>query len=606
LKRVEEETAPASPRESAARTGGEWFLKTLQALGVEYVFGTTGGAMPDIQDAMTAVKPPIWIQSLHEFPTVVAAIGYALASERPGICLIDRIVGTTNALGGFYAAYENYAPITIFASQNLPALTSGHAADGSPRRNAAHYHSWQSILTTPWTKWRHELATLDLLAPSVLKAVAIATTEPAGPTYMTLRQDLMASRLEAAPIPPIHGMPLQSQTVADATSIDAAAKLLAEAENPILWATNMGRHVAAVPRLMELAETLGCGVFDGRNFLNAPMDHPLFLGFHSYRSTNAFVEAADVLVNVENYYEPPTEPPAGCDVIDLSPDPAMLQGGGGGDYGGTYYAAHSRLIGDATATLTALVSAVKKAIPRYGFKEARDDRLQKTKTRHEALLSEWAAAAERHLHDDPVSPHRIAYELHQLWDDQTIWVNQTITMRQALVQGIHLTKAGTFFTNPSGHLGVTAGAAYGVALARPHEKVVAMMGDGDFIFGNPPAVLWTCSHYHIPVLYLIFNNQCWGIEWPFIVDTTLGLAAKHQDYQHVDLVEPMIRFQGLAEAMGVPAKTLEHPTEAAATLQWGMERVARGEPALIDIHLKKYTEGPSSYTYRFTRPPRGD
>ncbi len=604
MKRMENEPTQTSPRDTVARTGGEWFLKTLQALSVDYVFGTTGGAMPDIQDAMTAVKPPLWIQSLHEFPTVVAAMGYALASDRPGICLIDRIVGTTNALGAFYAAYENFAPIVIFASQNLPTLTSGHAADGAPRRTAAHYHSWQSILTTPWTKWRHELATLDLLPSSVQKAIAVATTEPTGPTYMTLRQDLMASQPAAAPIPRSHSEPPRSRTVADGQSIDVAAKLLVEAENPILWATNMGRHVAAVPRLMELAETLGCGVLDGRNFLNVPMDHPLFLGFHSYRSRNAFVEAADVLVNVENYYEPPIEPPAGCAVIDLTSDPAMLQGGAGGDYGGTYYSAHARLIGDATATLTALTAAVRTAIPRFGSTEVRDDRFQQTKARHDALLAEWAAAAKRHLHDDPVSPHRVAYELQQLWDDQTIWVNQTITMRQALLQGIRLTAAGTFFTNPSGHLGVTAGAAYGVALARPREKVVAMMGDGDFIFGNPPAVLWTCSHYHIPVLYLVFNNQCWGIEWPFIVDTTLGLAAKHKDYQHVDLVEPMIRFQGLAEAMGVPAKTLEHPTDAAATLRWGMEHVAHGEPALIDIQLQKYTEGPSSYTYHFTRPPR--
>ncbi|MCW4037295.1 MAG: thiamine pyrophosphate-binding protein [Candidatus Bathyarchaeota archaeon] len=602
MKNVKIEKTQASPRESTIRTGGEWFLKTLQALGVEYVFGTTGGAMPDIQDAMTEVKPPIWIQSLHEFPTVVAAMGYALASERPGICLIDRIVGTANAMGAFYAAYENYAPIVIFASQNLPALTSGHASDGSPRRHGAHYHSWQSILTTPWTKWRYELSNPDMLASSVLKAVSVAMNEPSGPVYMTLRQDLMASRLEATPIPPAHDVPLQSKTVADGKSIEVAAKLVAEADNPIIWATNMGRHVAAVPRLMELAETLGCGVLDGRNFLNVPMEHPLFLGFNTYRRMNAFVQEADVLVNVENYYEPPIEPPAGCDVVDIYTDPAMLQGGSGGDYGGTYYVARSRLVGDSTATLTNLISAVRKALTRHGSKEAIQDRYQKTRTRHEELLLTWAEEAEKYLNEDPISPHRIAYELNKLWDDHTIWVNQTITMRQALMQGIQVNRAGTFFTNPSGHLGATAGAAYGVALARPREKVVAMMGDGDFIFGNPPAVLWSCSHYHIPVLYLIFNNQCWGIEWPFIVNATLGLAAKQKDYQHVDLVEPKIGFQGLAESMGVHAKTLKHPSKAAETLQWGLEWVAQGEPALIDIHLKKYTEGPSSYSFRFNRP----
>jgi len=592
----------SSPIESTSRTGGEWFLKTLQAVGVEYVFGTTGGGMPDIQDAMTAVKPPIWIQCLHEFPTVAAAMGYALASEKPAICLIDRIVGTANAVGAFYCAYENYAPVVIFASQNLPALASGSMPDGSPRRFAAHYHSWQSILPTPWTKWRYELSHLDLLPSSVLKAISIAMMEPSGPVYMTLRQDLMARKVTSAPIPPVKDVLSRSRVTADRESIEEAAKLLADAENPIIWATNMGRHVSAVPKLVALAETLGCGVLDGRNFLNVPMTHPLFLGFHTYRLKNAFIHDADVLVNVENYYEPPIQPPEGCNVIDIFTDPAMLQGSGGGDYGGTYYPARARLIGDSTTILSNLTSIMREELARRDSKDTVEDRYQKNKTRHERLLSAWADEAKRHLDDDPISPHRIAYELNTLWDENTIWVNQTITMRQALMQGIHVNKAGTYFTNPSGHLGPTAGAAYGVALARPRKKVVAMMGDGDFIFGNPPAVLWSCSHYQIPVLYLVFNNMCWGIEWPFIVDTTLGLAAQQQNYEHVDLVGPEIGFQGLAESMGVHARILEHPDAAAETLRWGLEMVSKGTPALIDIHLKKYTEGPSSYRFVFKRP----
>jgi acetolactate synthase-1/2/3 large subunit len=592
----------SSPIESTSRTGGEWFLKTLQAVGVQYVFGTTGGGMPDIQDAMTAVKPPIWIQCLHEFPTVAAAMGYALASEKPAICLIDRIVGTANAVGALYCAYENYAPVVIFASQNLPALASGSMPDGSPRRFAAHYHSWQSILPTPWTKWRYELSNLDLLPSSVLKAISIAMMEPSGPVYMTLRQDLMARKITSALIPPVQDVLSRSRVTADRESIEDAAKLLADAENPIIWATNMGRHVSAVPKLVELAETLGCGVLDGRNFLNVPMTHPLFLGFHTYRLKNTFIHDADVLVNVENYYEPPIQPPEGCNVIDIFTDPAMLQGSGGGDYGGTYYPARARLIGDSTTILSNLVSTVREELARRDSKDTVEDRYQKNKTRHERLLSTWADEAKKHLDEDPISPHRIAYELNKLWDENTIWVNQTITMRQALMQGIHVNNAGTYFTNPSGHLGPTAGAAYGVALARPRNKVVAMMGDGDFIFGNPPAVLWSCSHYHIPVLYLVFNNMCWGIEWPFIVDTTLGLAAQQQNYEHVDLVGPEIGFQGLAESMGVHARTVEHPDEAAETLQWGLEMVVKGMPALIDIHLKKYTEGPSSYRFVFKRP----
>jgi acetolactate synthase-1/2/3 large subunit len=217
---------------STPRTGGEYFISILQKLGINYVFGTTGGGMPDIQDAMTEVRPPIWIQSLHEFPSVAASMGYALASEQLAICLIDRTVGTANALGAFYAAYENYAPLVIFASQNLPAVSSGKMPDGSTRTYGVHYHTWQSMLTTPWTKWRYELSNLEMLESSILKALMMAKHEPSGPVYMTLRQDLMAKKIDAKPTP--IKKPLRGTVVADKKSIASAVKLLLEAEKPII------------------------------------------------------------------------------------------------------------------------------------------------------------------------------------------------------------------------------------------------------------------------------------------------------------------------------------------------------------------------------------
>jgi len=597
----EDYPADRSSTEHHPLTGGEWFLRILQANGVEYIFGTTGRGMTDIQDAMTLVKPPIWIQGLHEFATIAAGTGYALGSEKPAICLIDRVVGTINALGAFYVAYENYAPVVVFASQNLPTLSSGSLSDGRPM-TASHYHSWQSIFTTPWTKWRYELSNPELLPSSILKAMLIATAEPTGPTYMTLRQDLMAKKYEPTPIPAEKAYLSLSRTTSDWESVEAAAKLLVEAENPIIWATCMGRHASAVPKLVELAEALGCGVLDGRAFVNFPMDHPLFLGFHSYRARNRFVEEADVLLNVENYYEPPIRPREGCEVIDIYPDPAMLQGGGGGDYGGTLYPTSVRLIGGSTTVLSQLLSAVRERPRAGGLKAKVEERFERNRARHENIRSGWREEAKKHLEDDPVSPHRIAHELGRLWDDETIWVDGTITVRQALRQGIILNKPGSYFTNPSGHLGPAAAMAYGVALARPREKVVAMMGDGDFVFGNAPSVLWTCSHYRIPVLYLVFNNACWGTEWPYLVDTTLGLAAKHKDYECVDLDEPRIRFRTIAEGLGVHAETIEHADDAAEKLWVGLKLVSEGRPALIEINLGKYTEGRSSYRYIFSRP----
>jgi acetolactate synthase-1/2/3 large subunit len=174
-------------------------------------------------------------------------------------------------------------------------------------------------------------------------------------------------------------------------------------------------------------------------------------------------------------------------------------------------------------------------------------------------------------------------------------------MRGALMRGILIDEPGTYFSNPCWHLGPIAGAAYGMALAKPDKKVVTMTGDGDFVMGNPPAVLWTCSHYRIPVLYIIFNNACWGIEWPFIVDTTLKLSLKERNYECVDIDKPRLSFKKMAESSGVKAEIIEHPDEAREKLKQGLRAVSAGEPYLIEVQLPKYTEGESSYRYQFKR-----
>jgi thiamine pyrophosphate-dependent acetolactate synthase large subunit-like protein len=574
----------------------------LQDLGVKYIFGTTGRGMPDVQDALTDVRPPIWIQGLHEFSSVCAAIGYAMASETPSVCLIDRIVGTSNALGAFYAAYEGYAPVLIFASQNLPGLAAGHLPDGRPL-SASHYNSWQSIFPTPWTKWRGELANVERLPESIMKAFTIAKAEPCGPTYMTLRQDLMAARVNPPSGPMKRKDFFTSNIAADEESVEAAAQLLVDAKSPLLLATSMGRNTLAVPKLVELAETLACGVLDGRAFLNFPMNHPNFLGFarrHPTEGPSPLLKEADVLVSVETYYEYPSAPPANCKIIGVSPDPAMLQGSGGGDYGGNFFPA-MRLVGNSTVILAQLAKAVRMKMSTQQ-KRLTEERGIRTKSIHENIMSTWKKEAEGHLDEDPISAYRVAFELNKLWDENTIWVNHTQTMTSQLIRGIRLTKPGTFFTNPSGHMGPAASMAYGVALARPTEKVVVMMGDGDFVMGNPASALWTCSHYHIPVLYVVFNNACWGVEWTFIADTTLKLALSRKNYEFVDIDEPRIDFAKLAEANGVRAETLMHPEDAEQKLRWAFNVISRGEPALVDVHLKKYTEGRSSYTYTFQRP----
>jgi hypothetical protein len=165
-------------QESEIKTGGQLFARLLKLKNVDFVFGTTGAGMPDIQDAMVVEKPPKWIQGLHEFVTVCAASGYALASEKPGVALIDRVVGTQNAIGAFFAAYHNSAPLVVFASSNLPGVP---IETGAPE---LHYSSFQNLMVAPWVKWSTQVNALENISDDVAKAFDMAISEHRGLRYV--------------------------------------------------------------------------------------------------------------------------------------------------------------------------------------------------------------------------------------------------------------------------------------------------------------------------------------------------------------------------------------------------------------------------------------
>ncbi len=588
------------------RTGGEWFMRILEANGFQFLFGTTGGGMPDIQDAMTIVKPPKWIQGLHEFPTVCAAVGYALAGERTAICLIDRTVGPMNCLGGVYMGFESFAPVVIFGSRNYPGV---QVSSGSLQY---HYHTTQTAFMREWCKWVHESQVLETLPDDVQKAIFVASTEPQGPVYLTLREDMMAKRLDKRVIPSTKRVKPPAPPVPKPEVLREACQLLIDCQNPLAVATSLGRHPEAVSALIKLAETLALSVRDGRAFLNFPMDHHLFMGFQEIQPS--WPKDCDLIFTIEHGFLPPEHPPEEATIIDLTSDPFNVRGvQGGGDYGSTMSPADVRMLGDSQATLTAITEMAVKLIDSRNLKETIQRRREKLIEEHRRLMEDWNREAEERLNDGPTSPYRIARELKAIWNNQTVWVNAAITSRSALMRNIMINRPGSYFGNPSWHLGVGCGMAYGVALARsegyvdlqmkdgypagsiskPYETVICTTGDGDAIMGNIDSCLWTCSHYRIPVLYLVMNNASWGIEWEFIAKATAGWSLKAKNYECVDIDEPRIDFAKLAKAYDVYAERVEENEEIDVALRNALAILRKGSPALIDFALPKYTEGRS-------------
>ena len=597
-----------TPRELSVKTGGQWFIKLLQLRGVDFVFGTTGAGMPDIQDAMVVEKPPKWIQGLHEFTTVSAATGYALASRREGVALIDRMVGTQNAIGAFFGAYMNSAPTLIFASANVPGVP---IQTGAPE---LHYSTYQPVIVLPWVKWLTQVNSLESMPDDLEKAFYMALSEHQAPVYVTLRQDLMAQTIPKGWTARTRGDPVASPRVPDDGTIEKILDCILSYDYPVILTSEVGRHPEAVRALAEFANLLGIGVMERRFFLNYPISDSLHQGFLSRyrdpeipRNTDLVIALEFGLLAHQMFRDDP-------EVIDITSDPVHRQDVyAGGDYGASLVPAKIRAICDSGPTLRKITTAAAGKL-RGAEKAKIVDRLFRLKDKHDQQLQDWRQKSLHSYEAGKLDDWGIGYVLNKHFTKDTIWVNGAASSWETLLRAVELSQPGTYFGNPSGHLGPALGMAYGVALA--HRKfvdvvdkgsyktgrisespktVICTTGEGDAIFGNIDSALWTCAHYGIGVLYVILNNACWAAEWYPIETSSQHWARDSGDFEFLDLDKPRIDFEAVARGFGVYSKRIEDAAEFDLELPKALELVRRGKPALLDLQQEKYTgTAPSS------------
>jgi len=598
--------AKDSRKELAVKTGAQWFMKLLQGKDVDFVFGTTGAGMPDIQDAMVVEKPPKWIQGLHEFTTVSAAAGYAQASGRGGVALIDRVVGTQNAIGAMFGAYMNSAPTVIFASANVPGVP---IQTGAPE---LHYSFYQTMMVLPWVKWSTQVNALESMPEDIEKAFFMALSEHQAPVYVTLRQDLMAQTVEKGWTASTRGEPITSPRVPDDATIQKIVDGILAHDRPLLITSQLGRHPEAVGSLVEFANAFGVGVMERRFFMSYPVSDKLHLGFLTRYHDPEIPDKTDLIIALELGLLP-HQNLKDIDLIDLASDPFHRQDVyAGGDYGASLVPAQIRAVCDSGPTLQKILKYARDL--RGAEKQKIVERLARLGEEHKRKFAAWQEKASQSYKSNKLDDWSVGFVLNKHLKDNSIWVSGAASSWETLLKTFRVDRPGSYFGNGSGHLGIALGMAYGVALADKKyadvqdmgsykigsivggskKVVLCTTGDGDAIFGNIDSALWTCAHYGIGVLYVILNNACWAAEWLPIANSSQHWAKNSGDYEFLDLENPKIDFTSIAGGFGVCAKRIENVEQFDYELPNAVEVVKKGKPALLDLQLEKFTGTTSS------------
>jgi acetolactate synthase-1/2/3 large subunit len=587
--RAAETEPPLADPITQSSSGGDFMAQVLNALPIDYLAMNCASSFRGLHEAVlnqTGNRPPI-LTCTHEEIAVSMAQGYAKIEGKPLAVACHGTVGLQHATMGIYNAWCDRVPVYLVIGNIVGADKRGLRAEW------AHSAIDPAALVRDFVKWDDQPASLQHFAESAVRACKIAMTPPMGPVLLSLDGELQENPIADRPPLQIPKFTAVVPPVGDPGAIAEAARLLADAQAPVIIVDRMARTPGGMTHLLELAEALQCAVVDEGGRMNFPSRHPLNQTFRR----GAVVGEADVILaiemndlwgainsfsdRIERASRPMFKP--GTRIVTLGSRDLYLKANYQ-DFG-RFSDVDLAIAGDGEASLPLLTERVRQRLDanRKSTFEARGRKL--AQARH-ALLEQAKSQATIGWDARPISTARLCAELWARIQDKD-W--------SLVGNGIRITWPHRLwnFDRPyrwngfsGGYgLGYNAPASAGAALANSrHGRLsVSIQGDGDLMYA--PGTLWTCAHHRIPILYVMHNNRAYHQEFMCLQ----AMAARHgrgitNAHVGTTLTDPDIDFAAMAKAFGVHAEgPITDPNDLGPALARAIATVERGEPALVDV-----------------------
>ncbi len=541
---------------------------------VDYIFANTGTDFPPIIEALARAEAsgatlPTAIAVPHENVAVGMAYGHTMVSGRPQAVMVHVNVGTANAVCGLINASRARVLMLLAAGRSPYHETGAHGTRNRTIQWAQEMFD-QAGLVREAVKWDYELSRGEHVEAVIDRAIAVALSEPMGPVYLTMPREVLAEPGDAAAAPPAAAPAMPPGP--NPQAIDEAAAILADAQRPLIVTGNAGRSAAGFDALARLAGRHAIPVvsFFARSLCIAS-DHPMNLG---YEPGPMLAEADAVLVvECDVPWIPSLQgPPAGCRVIHLGVDPLFSR------YPVRSFPCNLAIDAAPELALPALDAALSGQAVDPDTIAARRAALA---ARAAELRAGWQRAATESRGERPISVAWLSHCIGRVVDENTIVLNE-LGLSPA-----HLTlqRPGSYFgLSPAGGLGWGLGAALGAKLAAPDKLVIASMGDGAYMFGNPTPAHYVSRAHDLPVLYIVSNNAGWGAVRAATRAMYPDGAAQQRNAMPLTALDPMPDFETVVAASGGYGERVEDPAALPDALDRAVRAVREeGRQALLNV-----------------------
>lgn len=557
--------------QSSGLWGSDVIAEAIRGLGFEYVALNPGSSFRGLHDSLVNHlhnEKPQMILCLHEENAVAIAHGWAKVTGKPMAVVLHANVGLMHAAMAIYNAWCDRVPMVIFGATG--------PVDASVRRpwiDSLHTSRDQAAVIRQYIKWDDQPASLQSAVNSVQEATLITETYPKAPTYVCLDVGMQEAAVTGPIKPPAYGRyATPSVPNPSALELDRLCEFLDNAQKPIFMLGRVSNRTVDWFTRVAVAEHWNAQVItDIKTGATFPTNHTLHTGPASFflsLEQEERLRQADLIVCFDFVDAGATLARAECagTIVNVTLD-HVLKNGWSFDQGQAVFS--DLHIGTSPDACFAALAEQKNLNTNQSYALASRSTVELQPEASIIDMAQLAAALSEGSQDDPITLVRLP-----LGWDASHW----------------------HFLHPMDYLGYDGGAGIGsgpgmlvgaaLALQNQGRIPVAVLGDGDTMMGL--SALWTASHYRIPLLLVVCNNQSFFNDEVHQekVARTRGRPVENKVIGQA-ITDPEIDFAKLAQAQGLigvgPVLT---PSDLLRAITSGLEDVKKGASVLIDARVR--------------------
>ncbi|MFN8534050.1 MAG: thiamine pyrophosphate-requiring protein [Dehalococcoidia bacterium] len=565
----------------------ELMMAAMKLGGIDNLWFVSGSELTALQEAGAKARhfgrpTPTIRTMIHEHAALCAALGESMVTGRPTCACAHVELGLLNMGGAIHIAGRGGYPTLILTGAPSAAYPGSGPGDRSHTVYWQQQIRDQGEIVRQYTKWDYKLAPYDNAGLTVTRALQVALTPPEGPVYLAMPRESAQTPISGVQrFPTLGQLTPGAGPAADPTLIRRVARMLIDADAPVIVTDRLGRNPATLAPFQELVELLGARVIASGYRYNFPSPHPLraptpHRGFPELQDYDAIL----VVDSPTPWLPGPTGPRAGAHIAWIDVDPTIQW------IPMWEYPADLRIIADSGLAIPALLEEIQRQV-------TPEDR-RRFDARRTLLIDQGRAAAEREQRAaaadaglEQITPRFVSHTVGTLIDDETVLFGEG-----GPTNYIPRTKPETLYFHGGASLGYSLAAAVGAKVAKPDRRFVTLVGDGAYSFGLPSHSFWAARQYRAPFLAVVFNNRGYSTGTTRLRDSYPdGWAVRSGDYSG-GFFDPPPDYAAEARAAGCFGEKISRPDEVAPAIARALAAVDKdGLPAVVDVWLPKHITG---------------